>query len=190
MAATAVQGSTVEIVGHSFQPPSGTCVIYSTLVNNGTRQIEAGLVRCLNTDIDNTCFDGHAFAEGWNGGHSFTCSEGYSFANGTGYYATAERDSPSSTYFDGIINGAEYLQGGFPLTGTVTNGYSWAEVSALGKTNPCPYAPSVSFYSWQRFDGSAWHIVNGSTVYHDPAGYTRCFNNISGVNSNGDFNAS
>jgi hypothetical protein len=183
-----VDGSYVRLQGHSFNPTSGQCVLYSTLSFDLTahKQVESGIVTCNGQSIDETCPSGHVFVERFDG-TSYFCTPGYTFLSKYQYDATTYRTSSTSTTFSGQINGASLSQSGFGLSDYIT-GYAWGE--ATGGTF-CPVSQDGSFIYWEKYDTSAgWTYITSSTVdhYSDGMAGAPCWSRISSTNSTGGFN--
>ena len=182
-----VDGSYARLQGHSFNPSSGQCVLYSTLSYDATagRQVESGIVRCSGATIDGTCPSGQVFVERYNGS-AYYCVPGYSFANKYQYDATTYRNGSTSTTFTGHINGASLTQGGFGLSDNI-HGYSWGEATG-GST--CPSSNFGSFYDWEKYDTSVgWTYVTNSHVYRYSSSMTGapCWGTITSTDSMGGF---
>ena len=158
-----IDGTASGVIGNSFNPRSGQCVLYSILIYNESdpHMVETGLVRCTGATIDGTCTGGHGFAERYTG-VSLYCNQGNSFTNGTRYNPGISRDS--STSFSGAVLGVSIAQGGFPTSDSI-HAYAWGE--ATGGSS-CPTSGnSGSFRDWQRFiTGSGWAIISAPPVFH------------------------
>lgn len=182
-----VDGSYTRLQGHTFNPTSGQCVLYSVLSYDSTagRQVESGIVRCNGASIDGTCPSGHVFVERYNGS-AYYCTPGYSFDPIYQYDATTYRTSSTSTTFTGHINGASLSQSGFGLSDNIT-GYAWGEATG---GSACPSSNSGSFVDWEKFDYSVgWTYVTSSTVYRYYYGMSGapCWNTITSTGSKGNF---
>lgn len=183
-----VDGSYARLQGHSFNPDSGQCVLYSTLSYDSTayRQLESGIVTCKNADIDATCTSGHVFVERFDGSQYF-CTPGYTFLTKYQYDATTYRASATSTTFNGQINGANLSQSGFGLSDYITP-YAWGEATG---GNFCPVSQDGSFIYWEKYDTSAgWAYITSSTIDHSGYGLagSPCWSRISSTDSTGGFN--
>ena len=187
--ASNVDGTFTRLQGHTFNPTSGQCVLYSVLSFDSTgtqRQVESGIVKCSGATIDGTCTSGHVFVERYNGSGYF-CTPGYSFDPIYQYDATTYRTSSTSTTFTGHINGASLSQAGFGLSDNIT-GYAWGEATG---GSACPSANSGSFLDWEKYDTSVgWTYVTSSTVYRYSSGMTGapCWNTITSTGSKAAFN--
>jgi hypothetical protein len=182
-----VDGTYTRLQGHTFDPRSGQCVLYSVLTFDSTssRQVESGIVKCLGTSIDGTCPSGYAFVERFNGSAYF-CTPGYSFDPIYQYDATTYRSSSTSTTFTGQINGASLSQSGFGLSDNIT-GYAWGEATG---GSACPALNSGSFVDWEKFDYSVgWTYITTSTVYRRSSSMSGapCWNTITSTGTKGNF---
>jgi hypothetical protein len=185
---SAADGSYAQVYGNGFSANSGQCVIYAALSFDDTasRQIESGLVRCNGANIDGTCADGHAFVETVANGN-YSCTQGYSITNNTGYDATTYRTGSTSTTFHGHVNGANGDVGGFGLTDWI-KGETWGEATG---GSACPAPSKGTFLSWERYDTSTgWHYVTSSSIHRIVQGTmsgTPCWATVSTVSSTGDY---
>ena len=183
-----VDGSFARLQGHTFNPTTGQCVLYSVLSFDATgtqRQVESGIVKCNQATIDGTCTSGHVFVERYNGSGYF-CTPGYSFDPIYQYDATTYRISSTSTTFTGHINGASLSQSGFGLSDNIT-GYAWGEATG---GSVCPSTNSGSFIDWEKYDTSVgWTYVTSSTVYRHWASMVGapCWTTITSTGSKGNF---
>jgi hypothetical protein len=188
---TSIDGSFARLQGTGFHPNNQQCVLYATLSNDqdltSIRQVESGLLRCVNATLDGTCTSGKVFVERYNGSAYF-CTPGYSFDNIYQYDATTYRISSTSTTFTGQINGATLSQSGFGVSDPIV-GATWGEATS-GTTTSCPSGLSGSFFLWEKYDTSTgWSYVTGSNVYRNAFNMSGspCWDTITSTNSQGAY---
>lgn len=167
--ATSVDGATIDITPSSFNPANQQCVIYSVVVSDDTtpRQMQTGVVRCLNKAMSLACTTGHTFTESFDG-ISYHCAVGSTFTNGATVTGMVQRTSGTTSMW-GSIGGSYLSQSGFNA-GDLIYSTAWGE--ATGDATTCPATPhSAHFANWKKFqNASGWSYVSASIRYSNPRG--------------------
>lgn len=182
-----LDGTGANVAGYTFHPGNGDCMIFSVLVFSSgslTRQLQAGLVRCLGSNIalDGTC-DGVRFVEKYKAPDDYVCFPHGAFDNGTHYYFNVKRDDPNSGRFHVHLgpNQTE-VEGldGFGTDNVIM--YAWGEWTG-GGTNCSAWDGSGNFDGWQKFVyGNGWNYIHGTV-------FGSCWN-VSTIDDYGDFSVS
>jgi hypothetical protein len=160
-----VDATAAGVIGNSFNPLSGQCVLYAIVLTDGTsdRQVETGIMRCDGLTLGHgTCTGGHSFAERFNG-VDYYCVQGNTFTNGTRYNPIISRNS--GTEVSGAITGASIAQVGFAASDAI-GAFAWGEATG---GSACPAtSTNGAFRDWQRIiGGGSWgSVANGPTKYN------------------------
>lgn len=181
-----VDGTYAYIVGNGFYTPSNACTLYAILVNGDNRQVETGLLRCVNTTVDGSCYDDRTFAERYAGGSNYFCVPGDHFNNGDSVSAYIERDSSSPHKFTGWIPGTSISQSEFD-PGAPTSAYAWGEVTG-GNNCPTSNDSTAHFHDWNKKVSGTFSYADGSSKFRGSSGMPAapCWSTISSI-ANGDF---